>query len=321
MNKVCIANPIYDVVFKYLMEDERIAKTILSALLKKEVVSVEMRRNEYSNARQTAISIFRIDFGARVREDDGTERLILIELQKTWLATETLRFRQYLGVHYSNPENLITEENGVQAYAYPIVAVYLLGHRIGDIDEPVVYVKRQYLDYEGNAVSGTTPNPFIESLTHDSIIVQIPLLQGRTRHNRLERILDVFDQSRKGRTLQLLEIDEDLYQDDTDLTHIIARLVKAAANPDMRQQMNVEDEILSEVEKRDTLIMQKDQKIEEQDQKIEQQGQKIEEQRGLLAEKDQALINTAKVLKSMGKTYEEIAAITTLPVESLKELL
>lgn len=44
-----IANPIYDSVFKYLMEDERVARTILSALLKKEVVSVKMRRNEYAN--------------------------------------------------------------------------------------------------------------------------------------------------------------------------------------------------------------------------------------------------------------------------------
>ena len=28
-----VANPIYDSVFKYIMEDERIAKTMLSALL------------------------------------------------------------------------------------------------------------------------------------------------------------------------------------------------------------------------------------------------------------------------------------------------
>ena len=28
-----VANPIYDSVFKYLMEDERIARTILSALV------------------------------------------------------------------------------------------------------------------------------------------------------------------------------------------------------------------------------------------------------------------------------------------------
>ena len=45
-----VANPIYDSVFKYIMEDERIAKTILSALLKKEVVHVTVRPHEYSNA-------------------------------------------------------------------------------------------------------------------------------------------------------------------------------------------------------------------------------------------------------------------------------
>ena len=97
-----IANPIYDSVFKYLMEDERVARTIFSALLKKEVVSVEMRRNEYANVGRRDISMFRIDFGAKVREADGRVHLVLIELQKTWLPTETLRFRQYLGAQYIN---------------------------------------------------------------------------------------------------------------------------------------------------------------------------------------------------------------------------
>jgi len=57
---VTIANPIYDIVFKYLLEDERIARIILSALLKKEVLSVETRRNEYSNIARDGLSIFRI---------------------------------------------------------------------------------------------------------------------------------------------------------------------------------------------------------------------------------------------------------------------
>lgn len=30
-----VANPIYDIVFKFLMEDERVARILLSALLKK----------------------------------------------------------------------------------------------------------------------------------------------------------------------------------------------------------------------------------------------------------------------------------------------
>ena len=35
-----VANPIYDIVFKYMMEDERIARTILSTLLKVEVHTI-----------------------------------------------------------------------------------------------------------------------------------------------------------------------------------------------------------------------------------------------------------------------------------------
>lgn len=46
---ITVANPIYDIVFKYLMEDERIARTILSALLQKDIIRVEVRPHEYSN--------------------------------------------------------------------------------------------------------------------------------------------------------------------------------------------------------------------------------------------------------------------------------
>ena len=89
-----IANPIYDAVFKFLMEDKKVAKILLSALLKKEIIDLEMRRHEYTSMEQTRISLFRIDFSAKIRESDGSEHLVLIELQKTWLITETLRFRK-----------------------------------------------------------------------------------------------------------------------------------------------------------------------------------------------------------------------------------
>ena len=189
-----IANPIYDAVFKFLMEDKKVAKIFLSALLKKDIIDLEMRRHEYTSMEHTRISLFRIDFSAKIRENDGSEHLVLIELQKTWLITETLRFRQYLGTQYLNKENIIEEKNEHgqrRTYGLPIIFIYILGHPLGDLTEPVVYVRRRYLDYDDNPLP--SPDPFIESLTHDSIIVQIPFLTGRTR-NRLERLLSVFDQ-------------------------------------------------------------------------------------------------------------------------------
>lgn len=53
-----VANPIYDSVFKYIMEDERIAKTMLSALLKKEVVHVTVRPHEYAIQHETRCLCF-----------------------------------------------------------------------------------------------------------------------------------------------------------------------------------------------------------------------------------------------------------------------
>ena len=308
-----IANPIYDSVFKYLMEDERIAKTLLSALLKKEVVAVEMRRNEYTNGVRDNISMFRIDFGAHVKEPDGTIRLVLIELQKTWLETETLRFRQYLGAQYSNPEN-VPSENNKDGYAIPMVAIYLLGHRVGDINVPVLYVKHKAYDYDGNVVTDGIPDPFVESLIHDSIIVQIPLLHGQV-NNRLEKVLSVFDQSQKnGSDRHVLNVNDSPFDDDDDMQYLLRRLLMAAANAQLRQEMNVEDEYFKALEDRDTALMIKDKKLAEQTEQLEQNKAELEQNKAQLR-------TMALLLSNSGMSVEEIAKSVGMSQDQVKLLL
>ena len=283
-----VANPIYDSVFKYLMEDERIARTVLSALLKKEVAEVQIRRNEYTNGYRDNISMFRIDFGARVRQDDGSLRLILIELQKTWLDTETLRFRQYLGAQYANKENMVQEELR-PPYGIPMVAVYILGHRVGNINVPVLYVNHKSYDYEGHEVTEGLPDPFVDSLTHDSIIVQIPLLRGQI-NNRLEKVLSVFDQTNKEKdNQQYVELDEANYQGDADMQYILHRLIMASADAQLRQDMNVEDEYFQAIEDRDTAIMSRDKVIKEKDQQISQQNEQISQQNEQISQQNEQI--------------------------------
>ena len=301
-----VANPIYDSVFKYLMEDERIARIILSALLKKEVVEVQIRRNEYTNGFRDNISMFRIDFGARIREDDGSQRLILIELQKTWLETETLRFRQYLGAQYANPENMVHEEMR-PPYGIPMVAVYILGHRVGNINVPVLYVNHKSYDYDGHEVTQGLPDPFVDSLVHDSIIVQIPLLHGQI-NNRLYKVLSVFDQTNKEKdNRQLVELDEANYQDDADMQYILHRLIMASGDAQLRQDMNVEDEYFQAIEDRDTAIMSRDKMIKEKDQQISQQNQQLSQKDQQLSQKDQQLDRIREKLRQQGLSEDEIA--------------
>ena len=321
-----VANPIYDIVFKYLMEDERIARTILSALLKKEVVAVEVRPHEYSNTTRDTLSVFRIDFGATVKEEDGTKHLILIEVQKTWIETETLRFRQYLGVQYSSPKNI--DADSKQGNALPMVAVYILGHKVGDVEEPVLYVRHQPYDYNGHLVTKGLPNPFVDSLTHDSIIVQIPRLHGKV-NNRLDMVLSIFDQSRKSEgSQQILDINEGDYKGDADMMHIVHRLLAAAADTEVRHSMNVEDEYYSIIEKRDTTIMQMDRRLaeattqlEEKTTQLEEKTSQLEEKTSQLEEKKTQLHSSIKLLLEMGMPPERIATQLDIDIQTVRDLM
>ena len=299
-----VANPIYDAVFKYLMEDDRVARTILSALLKKEVTSVEMRPHEYSNTKKEPVSMFRIDFAANVRQQDGTEQLTLIEVQKSWVPSEVLRFRQYLGVQYESERNMTDE-----GYGLPMVAVYLLGHKVGDIEEPVLYVHHEPRDYDGNIVTRGMPDPFVCSLTHESIIVQIPRLHGRI-NNRLDEVLSVFDQSKTNADTNehTIFIDEDRYpEDNAEMQRILRRLLMAAVSSDIRQDMNVEDEYYSYLEQKETEVMIKEKIIAQKDAQLSQQKEQLSQQKEQLSQKEAQLRASIKMLLDAGLPPAKVA--------------
>lgn len=302
-----VANPIYDAVFKYLMEDDRVARTILSALLKKEVTSVEMRPHEYGNTKKEPVSMFRIDFAANVRQQDGTEQLTLIEVQKSWVPSEVLRFRQYLGVQYESERNMTDE-----GYGLPMVAVYLLGHKVGDIEEPVLYVHHEPRDYDGNIVTRGMPDPFVSSLTHESIIVQIPRLHGRI-NNRLDEVLSVFDQSKTNADTNehTIFIDEDRYpEDNAEMQRILRRLLMAAVSSDIRQDMNVEDEYYSYLEQKETEVMIKEKIIAQKDAQLSQQKEQLSQKEAQLRASIKMLLDAglppAKVAESLGIDVADI---------------
>ena len=212
---------------------------------------------------------------------------------------------------------------------------------MGDIEEPVLYVRHKSYDYDGVEVTKGMPDPFVESLVHDSIIVQIPLLHGRL-NNRLVEVLSVFDQTNKdGHNRQVLRIDDDAYKGDAEMEHILHRLLTAASDSKLRQDMNVEDEYFSAIETRDTAIMKRDQRIaeqnaqlevqsaqleeqsaqlEEQSAQLEEQNAQLEEQSAQLEEQRVSLLASAKAMKSAGISEEQIAEMTKISIEEIRRL-
>ena len=198
------------------------------------------------------------------------------------------------------------------------------------MQEPVVYVRRHYLDYDDRRIEKGVPDPFIESLTHDSIIVQIPYLKGRAR-NHLERMLSVFDQDyRISDDDHLLNINEEGMKGDELL--LVHRLVLAATRPEVRRDMAVEDEILSEIEARDTTIMMKDKVIEQKNKDIEQKNKDIEQKNKdieqkdktieqLIEQKDSLLRGMVRNLADKGISVADIASIVSISESEVEKLL
>ena len=300
-----IANPIYDVVFKYLLDDERVARLVLSALLGKEVLELQFRptevRQEAPRQDGTQLLVLRLDFAATVRLEDGGSKLVLIEIQKARSAWDVQRFRRYLGTNYASPENVYLDPAG-KRQALPIVTIYFLGEGLECVDVPVLKINRHYLDVAtGDEVRIT--DPFVEALTHDAIVVQINRLKNR-RRTELERLLEVFDQGLASRSdPHLLDILEENFPEHH--REVLRRLMRAGAEQEVRDKMDVEDDMLTAfqdqaresadlrqalveknqvIEKRDQVIGEKDHVIEEKDQVIEEKDQVIEEKDRLIAD-------------------------------------
>ena len=79
-----IANLLYDRAFKILMENEKIAKLIISTIIEKEIISVELQPQETTIVdKKRNFPILRYDFKANIITDAGKEKVVLIEVQKS----------------------------------------------------------------------------------------------------------------------------------------------------------------------------------------------------------------------------------------------
>ncbi len=245
-----IANPIYDAVFKFMMEDKKVAMLLIGAITGYDIQDVELRPTEVvldgEGVRQW--SVYRLDLAVKVGTPEG-QRIVLVEIQKAKLHTDIMRFRRYLGSQYASSENYeqVFDSKGMaRTRALPIFTIYILGHRLPkNSDIPVIVVNRNCLDKSSKQVLEES-DEFIESLTHDCAVIQIPALKER-RRNRLEQVLAVFDQAQiNPQNHHLLQVNMEDYPDECRV--IIGRLLLAVVDQEVRSRMIVEDEIISEFE-------------------------------------------------------------------------
>jgi hypothetical protein len=342
-----IANPIYDVVFKYMMDDYKIARLILSALLKLEVVELQLQPQEFTISKQQElqktirerkipIGLYRLDFSAKIRSTSGSLILAIIEIQKSKIFSSPFRFRTYLAKQLLNKDNYAeVEVNGKKYKAgIPIISIYLLGEVFNNSFEnvPVVNINMEVRDGHSGEILDNS-DPFINSLYHQGIIVNIPALKER-RRNELETILSIFNQENMQTLKHILEIDETDFPEK--FKPILERLAMAVQDPEIQKQMELEDELMAEfdmyqesIEDLERRLAQSEAVIREtnkmaleekyQKEQAERQKEQAERQKEEERKRNDIAI---KSLLSKGMTPQEVSDLLDLPIsyiESLRE--
>ncbi len=117
-------------------------------------------------------------------------------------------------------------------------------------------------------------NPFIESLFHQGIIINIPALSQK-RRDELELLLSIFDQANRQENHHIMNVKEMDFPEK--FRPIIRRLQAAIQEKEIQDIMTVEDDFLSELNEYENRIAEATKQKEEAQRKQEEAQRKQEE--------------------------------------------
>lgn len=230
-----IANPIYDVVFKRLMENDKVAKFFIGTLLEQTVESIAVKPQEFTYTDELAgLAVFRLDFIATIKTEKGEFKKVLIEIQKAKNHIDLMRFRNYLAEHYKKEDTLDNEK-----VILPITTIYILGFKLPEIETSCVKIERNYKDLIEQKIINAKSD-FVEKLTHDSFIVQVDRITGRYQ-TKLDKLLSIFEQKNFADDKKITKefthkIDLEEMKLSTDILH------HSGTNPRERKKIEIEQE-------------------------------------------------------------------------------
>jgi hypothetical protein len=244
----------------------------------------------------------RVDYLAVIKAKDGSRRKVLIEVQKASGADDLMRFREYLTTAGYRPKPGEKKND-----LLPIVTVYFLGFPLKNVDTPCLKVSRQYVDMIKNEVM-QTKEQFVELLTHDSYVIQIPRIKiAGEPQTKLEHILSVFDKSdTNSQTIDYTYPIKEPFQ-----KKMVDILLYISADPEARKAMDNEaywnrydDCTAGELIRNADALAQKDGVIAQQAGELIQQAGVIAQKDGEIAKKDAALAEKEIEIENLRKLIE-----------------
>jgi hypothetical protein len=242
-----IANPIYDVVFKKLMENDSIAKFFIGTILEQNIEELKVKPYAFSYLKndekerpdvkkdikeQSSIYSFRSDFIATILTDAGERKKVHIEIQKVKNNIDLMQLRDNLGKNYEREDTGYYEKQ-----ILPIVTIYILGFNLPEFESACIQVNWNYTDLISNKNVNLNID-FIEREAHDYFIIQVNRITERYETS-LDKLLSIFEQAHfldGGKILK--DFKHDIENEDlkliTDILH------QAGVDPEQKKLMEIE---------------------------------------------------------------------------------
>ncbi|GHV15490.1 hypothetical protein AGMMS49938_13850 [Fibrobacterales bacterium] len=299
-----IANPIYDKAFKRLLENERVACFFIGTILGETVLSAKPGVKEHTRFDDDGnLTMMHLDFEATIATENGESKTILIEMQKSNSVADIGRFRRYLGDQYSQKDQTSGENRFL-----PITTIYVLDFCLPGINTACLKVSREYTDLiENKPVTGKTL--FVENLTHDSFVVQVPLISNIPKQKvrtRLGELLGVFEQT--GFTEKEKEI-KDFKQPivSEEIKDIVNILHYVGTDPAERKELDEEayyrryyefsyGDVGRKLAEKIMILAEKDSALAEKDSALAEKDSALAEKDSAIAEKDSEIETLRKKL-------------------------
>jgi hypothetical protein len=316
-----ILNPIYDTVFKYLMEDVEIAKGLISSIIEQDVVELvpapQERTSILLQAKYLSLGIQRLDYVAHIKSvnSEGVEvyEKVMIEVQKSPFAPEIGRFRNYLAEKYKS-KSIIPSKDGTEEKYLPIKTIYLIEDVFNDRLPGVLKRGACYYDVINHQEYKGKKDDFVELLTHESWFIQVRKLP-KDMQNTLLNLLSIFTPLYRSENQRYLDFpieEEELEKiKNKVLRRILRRLLSAMDNDKIKSQMEMEIEYEDYIER----IMEENELMKAEKGQLQD---KIEQAKN---EAEQTKINGIKKALKRGKlSIEEVAEDFEVTVEYILEI-
>ncbi|MCC5943818.1 MAG: hypothetical protein JJT94_02710 [Bernardetiaceae bacterium] len=320
------ASAIYDVVFKYLMDDLEIAKQIISIILGTEVISLKPRTKEYSKkiqkntensklsgsasiSQRTSLTIARLDFSAEIRTEEGMQ-IVVIEIQKAHRPDEIMTFRNYIGRQFQDEQAYVIKErkNGIEyKVGLPIIGIYFLGDGLETLENTLALQIDTTCKDMHSGTYLTLKEPFVDSLTTKIYIFNLPAIRDKSLwRDELDMLLSLFDRRIRDKEEKffLLSLNELDYAET--LRPIVNRLITAFQDTQIKEKMEQENMLFNDFQTYENQI----ERLKNQVAKIESEKEKILHENietGLILKqlKEQIALEKKRLAEKEATTFQE----------------